>query len=169
MTPQPAKSIVVVSNTSPLYYATRIGHLDLLRQLYGNILIPEQVYAELGAGIAGKAVMNQIYSSRWIIRKSVRNRTFVADLQKELDAGESEAIALAKEIRANLLLLDEHRGRKIADREGLKKTGIIGVLLDAKRTHLVTEIKPLLDKLFQDTNFHGSRELYQQALALAGE
>lgn len=90
-------------------------------------------------------------------------------MSAELDPGEAEAIALAKELVAHLLLMDEQRGRKIASRMGIERTGIVGILLIAKREGLILEIRMLLNKLFQETNFYGSGELYQQALKLAGE
>lgn len=169
MTQKSSKPIVVVSNTSPIYYAIQLGKVDLLRELYGGIFIPEQVAHELVGGVSGRMISTQLKVREWIQTKSVANQSYVARLNNEIDLGEAEAIALAKELYSDLLLIDDQLGRKIADREGVRKTGILGVLLDAKRTNLIPQIKPLLNKLYQETNFHGSNELYQQALALAGE
>ena len=94
----------VVSNASPLIALIRIGQLDLLRQLYGTIVLPEAVWHEVvveGADQPGAEVAS---SASWIVRRTVTNRPLVHGLQQELDAGEAEAIALAVEIDDALLL-----------------------------------------------------------------
>lgn len=93
----------------------------------------------------------------------------VAQFRKAgLDRGESEAIALALEIRAGLLLVDELAARKLARQHGLAITGVVGVLIDAKDAGLVVAIKPLLAKLVAAGFYCGPR-LIAQALELAGE
>jgi uncharacterized protein len=163
------RSLVVVSNSSPLILAAQIGQLELVRLVYGQILIPDAVYQEIviqGAGLAGG---KQVRSANWIQRKSVADPGTIIRFQSEIDKGESEAIALSVQVKADVLLMDERRGRIIAAREGLKVTGIVGVLIRAKQKSHISLLKPVLDDLFRNTKFRGSRELYQQALQLAGE
>jgi predicted nucleic acid-binding protein len=87
----------VVSNASPLIALIRIGQLDLLRQLYGTIVIPEAVWHEVVVEGAYQPGAETVSSASWVERRTVTNRPLVHRLQQELDAGEAEAIALASD------------------------------------------------------------------------
>ena len=89
-------------------------------------------------------------------------------LSNDLDLGESEAIVLALENNIEDILIDEHKGRKIARTNGLHPIGTIGVLIQAKKLHLIQEVKPLIDKLIKN-KIRISNQLYQKALELANE
>jgi len=93
----------------------------------------------------------------------------VARLSHNLGAGEAEAIALALELRADTLLMDERRGRIAAAAAGLKVIGLLGVLLEAKHQGAIPATKPVLDELISKGGMWLSTELYQQALRQAGE
>jgi len=93
----------------------------------------------------------------------------VQALQQELDAGEAEAIVLALETRAELLLMDEHLGRETARHLGLRHTGLIGVLIEAKRKGLISKVKPHLDALRDVAGFRVSDALYRRVLQDEGE
>lgn len=97
------------------------------------------------------------------------NRPLAVALQRDLDAGEAEAIALAVETNADLLLMDERLGREEANNLGLNCIGLIGVLIAAKRKGLVAEIKPLLDALRDVAGFWISGALYRRVLRDEGE
>lgn len=103
--------------------------------------------------------------------RQVLNREVVQRLQDEvkLDPGESEAIALVLELHADLLLIDERRGRAGANRLGVRITGLLGILIEAKRKNLIIAVKPLMDALITTSEFRVSPALYNQILDIANE
>ncbi len=161
--------MIVVSNTSPLTNLAAIGRFDLLRQLYGEIHIPEAVIQELSSQGQQWPGYHETVQSDWIRQHPVKNTSLVRALQRDLDAGESAAIALAIEQSAGLLLMDEREGRHQAKRFGLKVLGVIGVLLEAKAQQKIAQIQPELDALRQKAGFYLSQGIYEMALHLAGE
>ena len=161
--------MIVVSNTSPLINLARISQLDLLHQLYGEMLIPEAAWQEAVVNGAGQPGANEIQAASWVRRQAVSNRPMVQALQQDLDAGEAEAIVLAMELHADLLLMDERLGRETAQHLGLRYIGLIGVLIAAKSKGLITQIKPQLDALRQVAGFYIDTVLYNRALQDAGE
>ena len=161
--------MIVVSNTSPIINLAAIGRLDILRQLYGSIAIPESVYHEIAVTGSGDPGSREVPALGWIETKKATNRLHVAALQIELDKGEAEAIVLALELNAELLLLDERRGRAVASRMGLKSVGILGCLIEAKHKGLIPSIKPILDDLIAKAGFWVTTNLYTRVLQTAGE
>ena len=125
--------MIVVSNTSPITNLAAIGQLEMLRQLYAKVLIPQAVYGELTFGGVIQPGGREAQTLPWIETKQVTDWVLVTALQMELDPGEAEAIALAVELKAYLLLLDERRGRVVASRLGLHFVGLLGVLSEAKQ------------------------------------
>ena len=156
--------MTVVSDASPLINLVRIGKLGLLRHLYGELSIPEAVWREVVAEGAGQPGADEIEAATWIKAQAVKNVQLVQALQQELDAGEAEAIALAVEMGAELLLMDERLGRDTARHLGLHFTGLIGVLVEAKRKGLIQKVKPYLDALRDIAGFHISDTLYLRVL-----
>ncbi len=161
--------MIVVADSSPLIALSDLGKLDLLEKLYGHIVVPEAVWAETAVVGKEKPCRATLFQAPWISRVAVKDQSLVNYLLQELDLGESEAIALAIELDADFLLIDERLGRKIAMRFGITPTGIIGILLAAKAKGLVDAIRPDLDRLRSDLNFWLSDALYLHALRLAGE
>lgn len=159
----------IVSNASPLINLARIGRLDLLCQLFGELTIPEAVWNEVVVEGAGEPGADEVKSASWIRMQVVANRQLVHALQQELDAGEAEAIALALEVGAELLLMDEHLGRETARHLGLRFIGLIGVLVEAKRKGMIGAVKPPLDALHDVAGFWVSDALYLQVLQDEGE
>ncbi|MFC1851645.1 DUF3368 domain-containing protein [candidate division CSSED10-310 bacterium] len=105
----------------------------------------------------------------WIVSQRVQNRPVVNALDSELDKGESEAIALALEIKADMLLIDERRARQIAIHLGLKVVGILGVLVEAKHKSLIPSLKSVLDNLISKAGFRVSHKLYEKVLEAVDE
>lgn len=159
----------VVSNASALINLARIGKLDLLRELYGQIVIPQAVWQEVVVEGAGQPGAHEVKSATWIKTQAASNRELVRALQQDLDSGEAEAIALALEIGAELLLMDERLGRETARHLGLRYIGLIGVLIEAKHKGLIRTIKPYLDALRDAAGFRVKDTLYLRVLQDEGE
>ena len=159
----------IVSNSSALINLARIGRLDILQQLYVEVTIPEAVWHEVVVEGAGQLGADTVKDATWIKTTAVTNKQLVHALRQELDAGEAEAIALAQEIGAELLLMDDHLGRQTAHYLGLRYSGLIGVLIEAKKKGLFSSIKPQIDKLREVAGFRISKELYLRVLQDEGE
>ena len=154
--------MIVVSDTSPILNLQRVGRVDLLPALYKQVLIPFAVVAELATFGVG-AAFDPPYAP-WLSVAGPADQVIVRRLRNDLDFGEAEAIALAVERRATLLLMDEKRGRQIAERLGLSVTGLIGVLADAKEARLIERVQPVLDDLIARARFWIGPEFYRQVL-----
>ena len=124
--------MIVVSDTSPVLNLARIGRLELLPLLYEQVLIPSAVYQELTASKRDVPPAIDLASQPWLIVATPSDQKRVQELRENLDPGEAEAIVLAIERRADLLLVDERRGRRIATAAGLTVTGLLGVIAGAK-------------------------------------
>ena len=158
--------MILVSNTSPINNLASVNQLSLLQQLYESIIIPEAVYRELTTvTVAGS---QEVQTLSWFKKQNITNTELVEKLNLELDRGEAEAITLALEINAELLLIDERLGRIVASRLGIEFTGVLGILLEAKSKGLITQVKPLLDQL-RISGFWMREQLYNQVLNLANE
>lgn len=161
--------MLVVSNSSPVMNLAAIGQLDLLEKLYSKVTIAQAVYTEIAVQGAGMPGSNEVQTLSWIETKPVKDRAKVLLLQTDLDIGESETIALALELKADLLLLDERLGRTKAANLGLKFIGILGILIEAKRLGHVSSIKRLMDDLILKAGFWIDHKLYLKVLQAASE
>lgn len=163
--------MIVISDTSSITNITAINQLDLLQKLYQRIIIPEAVYRELTSVEKPVPGTKEVQTLDWIETRQVVDTALVEQLseEKRLDIGESEAIALAVELKAELLLIDERKGRQEAINQGLKITGLLGILIEAKLKELIPDVKPLLDDLIIIANFRVSEPLYQQILQITKE
>lgn len=161
--------MIIVSDTSALSNLALVEHLWLLEAIYQNVIIPDVVASELAA--ASNPAIPAILQLNWVQTKSVTQPQLANQLQRErgLDAGEANAIALALEIQADDLLIDERLGRREAIRLGLSIIGILGVLLIAKQRNLIPQVKPVMDALVNKAGFRISPQLYQRVLTLSQE
>ena len=147
---------VVVSDASPIHYLILIGEVDLLARLYGRVIVPETVASELQHGNAPRAVCDWISRPPAWVAVSARGASTVA-LSPELHAGEGEAILLALELRADLVLMDDRAGVHEAERHGLKVTGTLGLLRRAAEEGLI-DLETAFGRL-RSTNFRARPEL----------
>lgn len=163
--------MLVVSNTSPLLNLAILDALDLLVQQFCTLLLPEAVFAELqiDTNLPGAAALRSAYQDGLFRVEPVTDRVRVRLLQRDLDAGEAEAIALALEKSADWLLLDERDGRRAAKALGLRVTGVLGILLRARLQGQLPSLRRAMDDLRNQAGFRISDALYGQLLSAAGE
>ena len=161
--------MTIVSNTSPISNLAKVGQINLLQQLYETVLIPTAVYEELLDERAGEDVITAVQSAIWLKIQVVENQELVSELRNLINLGEAEAIALAIEVNAARLLIDERLGRKAAVNRKLRITGVFGILLTAKQQGLIAAIKPVMDDLVTKANFRVSSQLYAEVLMAANE
>ena len=148
---------IIISDTSCLIVLSRIQQLDLLQKLYGTVFITEEVANEFDEELPS-----------WIIIKDIQNKTNLRVLRNLVDLGEASAIALALEYEDSLLIVDDLKGRKEAQRLGLKITGLMGILLKCKQENIISEIKPVLAAVKQ-ASFRISENIESFVLQQAGE
>lgn len=165
--------MIVISDTSPISSLIQIDHLHILFELYGEVIIPIDVYAEvIRLQEFGQSLDK--FLEAFITRKIRRHEVFdpldeLEGLLSFLDQGESKAILLAKELQADWLLIDERLGQKAASERGIRTIGLLGVLRKAKQQGLIPVIRPLLDRLRNEVGFWFSDKLYQEVLQSVGE
>lgn len=153
--------MIVVSNTSPINYLILIDHINLLPELFQQIIIPQAVYSELSDSAAPAPVRTWVATPPdWLKIQSVNQPSdAIVDL---LDPGELEAILLAQELKANLLLLDDMKARRAAIKKQLVITGILGILDQAAAMKLIN--LPVAIQNLQNTSFWASDRLLQKLL-----
>ncbi len=156
----------IVSNTTPIITLLTISKLELLQQIYGEIIIPKGVYEEIEQG-KDKPFYTDLSKFEWIIIKSIKDREPIKYLT-DLDKGEAEVIVLANELQADLVIIDERLGREFAEYFNLKVTGTIGVLLKAKELGFIEEIKPLINQMI-DRGIWINKKLIDRILYIANE
>jgi len=158
---------VAVANTTPIIALALISRLDLLQQLYGEVVVPPAVWDEILAGGPAGIGSAEVREASWL-RMTPLQDPHRADLLADLDRGEAEVITLAQELDADLVIVDERLARRHAARLGLTLTGTLGVLLKAKERGLVSTIAPLVDQLRQG-RIRLSDAVVAEALRLANE
>lgn len=160
--------MIVISDTSVLSGLIKIQRLSLLKDIFSEIIIPPAVHSELEELRRFGFDLSPFEHASWVVIKEPADSSEVGKFEQVLDRGEAEAITLAIELKADFLLLDEKKGRSIAEMEGLTVVGLAGILIRAKQLSLIPEVKPLLDDLVKH-NFRISKALYKVVLKRAGE
>ncbi len=159
--------MVIVSDTSAISNLLIVNKLHIIKGLFGQAVIPPAVQQELSA--LKKPNEFILAAWPWIQVRPLSDYAIVRELLIELDLGESEAIALAEELGADTLLIDEAKGRKIASERGIQVTGLLGVLLASKANGFIQQVVPVMDELIEKANFRISSSLYQLLRREAGE
>jgi len=155
--------LIVVVNSTPIIAMREIGLLDVLKRLYKTVNIPEAVRKEV-------TVRNpkSLTGYNWIHVQPITNETAKETFTTALHYGEVEVMLLAKEIGADLVIIDDGLARKHAKYLGLTITGTVGVLLRAKQKGIIKELRPYLDEMIR-FGFYVSENVCQEVLRLAGE
>jgi predicted nucleic acid-binding protein len=163
--------MLVVSNTSPIMNLAVVDLLNLLRQQFGEVFVPAAVIEELrlDTDYPGTDKIRQAISEGWLHQEVVENQQIILALKRELDDGEAEAIALALQLKADLILMDERDGRSVAKSMGLNPIGILGVLVRAKQAGTIQSVKEVLNKLRNEAGFYITDGLMQNILSEIGE
>ncbi|MCL1858815.1 MAG: DUF3368 domain-containing protein [Oscillospiraceae bacterium] len=158
----------VIVNSTPIIALSAIDKLDLLKKIYGTVIIPSAVKEEIAAKEKSKAQNNLEISSEWIQTKEIKNAAQKQTFKTQLHEGEVEVMILGQELNADLLIIDDYLAREYAKYLGFKIIGTAGILLLAKSKGFIHEIKPLIDKLIIN-GIYVSNRLYSEIIKIADE
>jgi len=163
-----AESAPVVTNSGPLIALASVGQLDVLRALYISVLVPEAVWCEVTEAGTGRPGARELAATSWTTRVTIDPPPDRL-LTEELGHGEAEAITLAVRREAKLLLMDDRRGRRVAELAySLRVKGVAGILVAAKRLGVITTVRPLLEAM-RGHGYYLSQRLIERACREAGE
>lgn len=158
----------VVVNTTPLIALSHVGQINLLKELYGEIIIPEAVYKELSVkteSVCKKAVDNSL---DWIRVEKIKNLMAREMYKTQLHDGEVEVMILSKEIKADVVIIDDANAKKYAKYLKLPVTGTLGVLIRAKREGYIDRLEPILRQM-TERGIYISQSLIELCLKQTGE
>ncbi|MGB7519837.1 MAG: DUF3368 domain-containing protein [Spirulinaceae cyanobacterium] len=157
-----------MSDTTPISELTKVGHLNLLHDLFGQVVITQEVYSELTTG--NHPATRIVPQVNWLEIREVADsqQIRVLQLQSNLDLGEVSAIILAEELEADQLLIDERAARQVALARHLPVIGTVGILILAKQRGFLESVKTILDAMIGNGTRIG-KSLYEQAILLAQE
>jgi predicted nucleic acid-binding protein len=153
--------MIVVSDTSPLTALLKLGEAELLPKLFQEVIIPEAVRHEL--------LRNHFPLPLWLRVAGVKDTAQSEKYSQLVDAGEAEAIELARELQADRLLIDERKGRRLAIQEGVPVIGLLGVVLLARRKQFIPSARALIERLQAEASMYLAAEVKEAALNSVGE
>lgn len=160
--------MIVVSDTTPVISLIKIEKLELLKNLFGEILIPEAVFRELTTNNLFSDEAEIVKKCEFLKIVSVQNKKSLEILQKitGLDDGESESIIIVDEQKSDLLIMDERKGRKVAEKMGITLTGTVGILIQAFNEKMISadDVKLCLQNM-RNQNIRISESLVEKVLA----
>jgi hypothetical protein len=161
----------VVSNTSPVLNVAIVGRLSLLRERFGEIWIPAAVLEELRVeeDLPGSQAVREALEAEWLRVEEAKDQALAQVLQRDLDRGEAEAIALPVQVKAEWTLLDEREARRVAKSLGLKVTGVLGILLRAQREGRLPSLQKAMGELRERAAFRIGGGLYADLIGESGE
>ena len=138
---------MMVSDSGPIIAFSRIGRLDILRRLFGQVIVPNAVHNELVVRGRGRPGSDEVTRSTWIQRRATGSLDELEGLSR-LHEGEREAIALAHELEVPLLI-DERRGRQAALDMGVVVIGSLSILAGARREGIIKDVAPLVEAMLE--------------------
>jgi predicted nucleic acid-binding protein len=157
--------MIVVSNTTPIISLASIGKIDLLKKLFDNIYIPRAVYDEIKS--KDSFGFDEI-DDKFFIVKEVKDKLAVDILLNDLDLGETQTIVLAKELNADIVLIDENIGYKIASSQDLTVKRTLSLIIASKNKGYIDTVKPILDDMISKKRWI-SRNVYFEVLKICDE
>ncbi len=157
--------MIAVSNTTPIITLASIGMLDIFKAFFSHIYIPNAVYEEIRA--KKSYGFNEI-ADHFFIVKEVEDSFSKNLLLNDLDAGEAEAIVLANEMKADIVIIDENIGYRIAKSQGLNVKRTLSFLIAWKKAGKIDTIKPILDEMLLQGRWI-SKKVYHEVLMICGE
>lgn len=160
---------MIVSNATPLINFGAIRRVDILERLFHRLIIPQAVKRELFEKGSLYPSTTTLETATFLETRVVQNVPLRESLKAELNEGEAEAIVLALELKAVLLLIDEVEGRRVAASYQIPFTGSIGCLVQAKKRGFIPALKPILDAMQTDARFWVNHQLYRAILKENGE
>jgi predicted nucleic acid-binding protein len=161
--------MVAISNSSPLILYARIGRLELLRDVFTQIFVPQAVYDEIVVAGVNRPGATAIWAASWVSIQAIAQWPTDQPMLAALGAGEAQAIILALQLGKQIaVLLDDEKGRRVARQLGIRVYGSAGVLVLAKEGGMISLVRPVLDEL-RAAGLYLSDPTYNRALALAGE
>lgn len=160
--------MILVLDSSSLIALSRIGRLDLIHELAGEVHIPAAVSEEVGEHSDQRVGRAEVRRAPWIRVGRVTDEKAVELLRGRLGRGEAESIVLARELQADFVVLDDAAARRAAIEERLPVIGLLGLLVHAKERGTIAALKPLLEEL-KATGFYVGDSLYQDLLRRVGE
>ena len=150
-------SEIVISDTSCLILLNKIGELDLLKAVSKRVFVTPEIQQEYREKLPP-----------WITIKTPKNKSYQDLLETVLDKGEASAICLAKEIPYSILIIDDLKGRELAQNLGLRLSGTFGIIIQAKKIGVIPSVKPVLKKI-RGTNFRFTERLFEIVMEEAEE
>lgn len=148
---------VVISDTSTLILFAKIDRFNLLKKVYGELITTPEIASEYGEKLPD-----------WIVIKSAADKKYQRFIETQVDRGEASAIALASEYDNALLLVDDLKARKLANKLEIKITGALGIIHKAKQLNIINEVKPLIEDLIK-TDFRIANSIIEEILELNDE
>ena len=159
--------MIIVADSGPIISFARAGRLDVLKQVTTELIIPNAVFEELVASGDDRPGAKEVKHGLWIKQMTLQDRSLLEHMPGKLSPGESEAILLAKELDA-YLLVDELKARKEASRLGINYFGSLRIIKEAKDHGVISKAKAVLDDLIASSTYLDD-SLYQQFLREMGE
>ena len=158
----------VVVNTTPFIALRHVNRLEILKELYGQVIIPDAVYREIS--VKSDSVCKKMVDEAldWIHIESIQDQLAKAMYKTQLHDGEVEVMILSKELAADVVIIDDANAKKHAKYLGLPVTGTLGVLIKAKQNGFIKELKPILLQL-KEKGIYISQNLVELCLKQAGE